>query len=279
MSQRIQGNDYLFDVAEVKSSAGAVSLILQSIMPSVAFASESSKVILKGGTHVPWSPPFHYLKDVFLPLLKKMGIEASAEIIQWGWYPRGQGSISFSIKPMKMIKSINLKERGDLKSLHLISAVSHLPLSIAERQRDRALEILKMKDLTVRTNLIEAPSIGPGTFLFILAQFDNCLAGFSSLGEKGKRAEVVADEACQEFLQYLNSNACLDKHLSDQIIPYLALAEGESTFTTVEITRHTLTNIWAIEKFLPVKFKIVGKEGKAGKISVKGIGYINPNVK
>jgi len=50
-------------------------------------------------------------------------------------------------------------------------------------------------------------------------------------------------------------------------LPYMALAGG-GKIATPEITDHILTNISVIEKFLPVKFKIDGENGKPGIISV-----------
>ncbi len=52
----------------------------------------------------------------------------------------------------------------------------------------------------------------------------------------------------------------MDIYLADQLIPYMALA-GDSSYTVRELSPHTITNIWAAEQFLDVKFKIEEKEG------------------
>ena len=67
--RRPQGGHYLFDVASMTGSAGAVTLVAQALLPSLRQAEAPATVILKGGTHVPWSPPAHYLSHVFLPAL------------------------------------------------------------------------------------------------------------------------------------------------------------------------------------------------------------------
>jgi RNA 3'-terminal phosphate cyclase len=56
-------------------------------------------------------------------------------------------------------------------------------------------------------------------------------------------------------MKQIKSNACLDEHVADQILIYMALA-GNSKVSVAEITNHCRTNMWVIEKFLPVKFEI-----------------------
>ena len=87
---------YEFDVAEARQggSAGAATLVLQTILLPLALAKATSKVTVKGGTHVSWSPSFHYLRDVYLPMIACLGVPAQAELLTWGWYPAGGGEIT-----------------------------------------------------------------------------------------------------------------------------------------------------------------------------------------
>ena len=106
----------------------------------------------------------------------------------------------------------------------------------------------------------------PGTLVFLLAQGKDSLAGFSSLGARGKRAELVADETADEFFHFLESRSAVDHHLADQLLIYLASVPGEHYFTASKITQHLLTNVWVVEKFLPVKFEIKGELGESGTV-------------
>ena len=90
------------------------------------------------------------------------------------------------------------------------------------------------------------------------------------MGKKGKRAEEIANEACDECIKFLHSRGVIDMHLADQLVLYMALARGHSTLITERITEHLLTNIWVIEQFLPVTFDI---EKETGKIEVDGVGF------
>ena len=268
--KEIQGGFYSFDVSEKKGSAGSVTLVLQTILLPLSLAIRGSTIGIIGGTHVPWSPPFQYLDNIFLPAVKRIGPDIRLSIERWGYYPKGGGKVEAEALPARSFSSIDLKERGGLKRIWGVSATSNLPRSIAERQRDQAVTILKGMGFTPQIDIVEAPSIGQGTFLIIVAEFENSIAGFSALGQRGKRAEVVGEEAAIAFIDFYQSGAALDPYLADQILPYLAIAKGESVITTSRISRHLLTNIWVIEQFIPVRFIVEGKEGEKGKITVSG---------
>ena len=265
-----QAGEYFLDVAEARKggSAGSITLVFQTLFLPLAFASGSSRLTLRGGTHVAWSPPFHHLKHVYLPTVRRMGFEAEVEIKRWGWYPRGGGEMRATVKGMagKRPRGLELMERGELVRLWGLSATSNLPSHIGRRQRRRAEELLRQRGFTPHIEVVNAPSVGPGTCLFLLAQFENVVAGFISLGERGKRAEQVAEEACREFFDYYDSGACVDKHLADQLVLPMALASAPSRFTTCQITRHLLTNVWVVEQFLEVRFEVEGGEGEPGTV-------------
>ncbi|HUV59498.1 MAG TPA: RNA 3'-terminal phosphate cyclase [Desulfatiglandales bacterium] len=274
----IDSHELIFEPGEIHEgnysfhigTAGSTGLVLQAMIPVLLLGKISSQIQITGGTHVPWSPSFHYLKTVFLPALKTMGANVTVEIDKWGWYPKGGGTIRAVIKNTKDLKPIHLFNRGKLLHLHILSAVSNLPLSIAERQRDQSVKRLEHLRLNPTTSIENAPSYGQGTVLFLHAQFEGGGGGFTSLGKKGKRAEEIANEACDECIKFLNSRGVIDIHLADQLVLYMALARGRSTLITERITEHLLTNIWVIKQFLPSTFDI---EKETGKIEVDGKGY------
>jgi len=263
--KEIMGGNYCFDIG----TAGSTGLVIQTVIPVLLLGKIPSQIQITGGTHVPWSPSFHYLNAVFLPALKKMGGEVSLEIDKWGWYPKGGGRVRALVKNTQGLKAIHLSNRGKLLNLHILSAVSNLPLTIAERQRDQALKRIEYLGLRPNISIENAPSPGQGTVLFLAAQFEGSTGGFTSLGERGKRAEKVADDACNEFIKFLDSKGVIDIHLADQLVLYMALARGRSTLITERITEHLLTNMWVIEQFFPLKLDV---EKETGKIGVDGTG-------
>jgi RNA 3'-phosphate cyclase len=258
--------DYHFPIG----TAGSVTLLLQALLLPLCLSQKSFRLILEGGTHVQWSPPYHYLSEVLFPILRFMGISVRGRIDQWGWYPKGGGVIQVEVQPSPSLGPISLLERGSLRKIRGFSAASLLPKHVAERQREEALRRIEkeMKMAAEITILPDPPSRGPGSFLFLVAETEGALAGFSSLGRRGKRAEEVAGEAVTCLDDYLEAEGCIDPHLADQLIPFMAVAKGNSSFTTTRMTEHLLTNLWVIQHFKNVKISMTGEKGKAGKVEL-----------
>jgi RNA 3'-terminal phosphate cyclase (ATP) len=252
-------------------TAGSVTLLLQALLLPLCLSPRGSRLVLEGGTHVPWSPPFHYLSDVLLPTVHSMGISVDGKIDRWGWYPKGGGIIQVEIRPSLSLNPISLLERGSLRRIRGLSAASLLRKDVKERQRDEALRRIdkEMKMGAEIRILPDIPSRGPGSLLFLIAESDGAVAGFSSLGEKGKRAEEVAREAVDALKDYLEAGSCIDPHLADQLIPIMALAKGNSSFTTTQITEHLLTNLWVVQHFRKnMKISLTGEKGRGRKVEL-----------
>jgi len=254
---------YNFDIG----TAGSTSLVLQSILLPLSMADEASEIKIKGGTHVPWSPPFHYLKYVFAPMLNSIGIKIELKLYQWGWYPEGGGEIVIRVFPAKELKAQSWNEPPNFSCLKAISASSHLPEHVRKRQIERLIFRLKEIGLEIKSKEeIEASGKGKGSFLFLWID-EKIKAGFSALGAKGKPAEEVAEEVFKYFFTYYRANVCLEEHLADQIIPYLCLASGQSCFKTI-ISSHLITNIWVINQFLKRKIEYTKSIGEINEIKI-----------
>lgn len=258
--------DYHFPIG----TAGSVTLLLQALLLPLCLSQKGFRLILEGGTHVPWSPSYQYLSEVLLPILRFMGVSVGGRIDQWGWYPRGGGIIQVEVQPSPSLGPISLLERGSLRKIRGFSAASLLPKHVAERQREEALRRIEkeMKMGAEITILPDPPSRGPGSFLFLVTESEGALAGFSSLGRRGKRAEEVAGEAVNSLKDYLGAEGCVDPHLADQLIPFMAVAKGNSSFTTTRVTEHLLTNLWVIQHFKNVRISMTGEKGKEGKVEL-----------
>ena len=253
----LHGAEYSFDVGAVKGSAGSVSLLLQALLLPLSLAAEPSRLTLRGGTHVPWSPPVHYLTAVFLPALRHMGLQAEVTLSRWGWYPRGGGEIEAHIRPTRNWNGLHWEPRPTSPVVTGVSAVSHLPCSIAERQRTQALQRLQGRGLQADITRVEdTHALGPGTFLFLSTVGERAAAGFSALGRRGVRAEAVADEAVDSLFAYLDSGATVDDHLADQLMPFLAFSQAPSTLTCPNRSNHLETVAWVVEQFLPSRVEL-----------------------
>jgi RNA 3'-terminal phosphate cyclase (ATP) len=267
---------YVFDVAQAaqSGSAGAVSLILQTLLLPLALAEGTSHVTLKGGTHVPWSPPFEYLAHVYLPTAARMGLKAKCRLEGWGFYPVGGGQVAAEIEGSSSaaLTPLALVERGRLKRIWGLATACNLPAHIAQRMADRARNMLGQAGLPAQITPRRESGVGPGAALCLVAEYEGGLAGFSALGAKGKPSEQVADEACQELKAFHASNAPVDAHLADQLLLPMALAAGRSEFRTQRVTRHLLTNAAIIRQFIPARIEVGGQEGEPGEVVVEGVG-------
>lgn len=252
-------------------TAGATSLVLQTIHLPLALAHERSVVTIAGGTHVPWSPAYHYLSELWLGMLELMGLCTRLTLEQAGFYPKGGGTIRAEILSQagKPIRSITQTYRGALVEVTGISAVANLPDSVGERQRRRAAGRLDGLHIPHAIDLVRLPAMGKGTVLCLVAQFAQARSCHVALGAPGKPAERVADEALDDLLAHLHSNACLDRHLADQVLLPLAFAEGPSVFTTERITDHLTTNAEVIRQFLPARIDIRTQPDGTGRVAVE----------
>lgn len=263
----VKSGSYTFDVSQIKASAGSITLILQTVLLPLTL-SGGGRVTLKGGTHVPWSPPVNYIDEVYLPTLARMGLISYFHVEKAGYYPVGGGLAHIDIRRTDRLSPLDLTERGAVESVTVYSAVSNLPREIAERQLQQGSSRLRGMGIEPIEIVEDYPSVGKGTVFFLLAKTAAARAGFTGLGARGKRAEMVADEAINQFSAWLASGAALDKHLADQMILPMVLAEGISSFTTEEVTRHLITNIWVVRQFLPVNIELDGEEGKPGRVQI-----------
>jgi RNA 3'-phosphate cyclase len=260
----IKSGNYRFDIR----TAGAVTLVLQTIALPLAFGSNPSSVILTGGTHVPWSPCYHYLERQWLPGLEQMGFRARLALAQAGFYPLGMGRIDARIKPVKYLEPFDLMQRGKLVQIRGISGAANLDIDIARRQKLQALRRLEPLCPDTKIESVQMSSPAKGTFILLTAAFEHSRASFSALGAPGKRAELVADEAVKELLAFLATDGSLDPYMADQILLPAAFARGVSDFTTSKISRHLLTNAAVLRLFLPVNIEILGEVGKPGSVRI-----------
>lgn len=239
-------------------TAGSITLFSQTILPCLFFASQPFEILFNGGaTDTFFSPTVDYFRYVFLKILEKLGGGVEVNVVKKGYYPEGGAEVEVIISPSKL-RNLDLIKRGELKKITIISGASEFlkEKMVAERQIAGTREIFKQLKLPVEERAEYYQAQCPGSQITIVAEFENTVIGTDNLGRLGKRAEDVGKEAAIELLKEERSGACLDKHMADQILIYMALAEGKSEVTVSEITNHLKTNVWVIENFLKGKFEI-----------------------
>jgi RNA 3'-phosphate cyclase len=250
-------------------TAGSVTLVLQTLLPACLFAGQPVELVISGGTDVRWSPPIDYMRQVFLPVAQKMGVKAEIVLQRRGYYPKGGGRVRVAVAPVKSLRALRVLERGEIKEIKGIAHSYNLPCHIVEREAAAARNKLNYPcDIELECDR----GFSTGTGIVLWAVCKNSILGSSALGEIGKKAEKVGEEAAAQLIAELQSNAPLDSHLSDQVIPYLALAEGKSLVRVAKLTNHLITNIGVVEEILNPGFEVKEKDRI---ISVRGTGLRN----
>jgi RNA 3'-terminal phosphate cyclase len=107
--------------------------------------------------------------------------------------------------------------------------------------------------------------------LNVMAESEKMIGDFSSLGERGKRAEEAASEAVDSWVGYIRSGASVDLHLADHLLVFMAPAKRESSFTTERITRHLITNLWVIRQFERLRVSLSGELGNKGRVDLSPV--------
>ncbi|MBI2507758.1 RNA 3'-phosphate cyclase [Candidatus Woesearchaeota archaeon] len=236
------------------STAGSTALVLQSLL--IACTHHNLNIHIKGGgTFNLKAPSLIYIKKVLLPLLEKMDYHVSIEVVKNGFFPKGGAEIKVRTRKTNL-RPLQTTECGELKSISCFSFASDFlkKRQVAERQSQTAQKSLENFNLKTCNRYV--PSICPGSGMLLTAEFDDTILGFDALGEIGKTAEQVGHEAALGLLKQINSGACMDEFMTDQILPYLALAKGTSAIKIPELTKHAETNIWLIKQFLNADFSL-----------------------
>lgn len=251
-------------------TAGSTSLVLQTVFLPLSTAGSPSEIEISGGTHVPWSPCFHYLEGNWLLAMRSLGFRADLVLKLAGFYPQGGGRIrARALSLQRQIAPLKRLQRGELLWIRGLSTVSNLPESIARRQRDRAWKRLDDLGCQMEIEVQTMPSPGKGTFLLLQAEFESGQACYFGLGARGKSAERVADEAVDALRMFLRGEGVVDEYLADQLLLPLAFADGDSKFRTSTVTHHLLTNAEVIRAFGAAQIDIRGELDHPGIVEIR----------
>jgi RNA 3'-terminal phosphate cyclase (ATP) len=234
-------------------SAGSCTLVFQTILPALLIAGEPSEIILEGGTHNPFAPPFDFLERAFLPVINRMGPRVNAVLEKPGFYPAGGGRFRVSINPAEL-NSFDLLERGNIINKTARASVANLPVNIANRELDVIGEKLELDRELLKAVEVEN-SQGPGNILIVEIESENITEVFTGFGEKGVSAEKVAKRAVKSVQEYLAVNVPVGRYLADQLLLPMVLAGG-CKFRTLSPTKHTTTNAEVIKKFIDVEIAV-----------------------
>jgi RNA 3'-phosphate cyclase len=251
--EEIKGGEFKFNIG----TAGSITLVLQACCLPALFAKERICLWIKGGTDVPYSPPWDYFAHTFLSLLSKMEVKMVANILRRGYFPKGGGEVRIEIVPIKTLKPLWIEEAGEFEYGGIVNISNSLPLQIAERIKKAASKnIFEREKKTPKIEIESGRAFSPGCGIVLWAESKNTCLGSSTLGKKGLAAERVGSLASEELLREIEAKATLDMHAFDQLLPYMTFAtkEGPSKVLIRGHSLHAKTTQWLIKKFTKVDF-------------------------
>jgi len=240
--------------------------VFQALFPALLSASGPSRLTIEGGTHNPSAPPFEFVAQTFLPVLRRIGASIDVRLERHGFYPAGGGRITFVVDPCRALGPLTMIERGSTR-VRACALVSNLPESIGGREMHVVHERLGVDRSLCRVEAI-GTSVGPGNVVMIALETEQVTEIVTGFGVKGVTAEQVASDACDEAERFLQSDAPIGIHLADQLLVPMALGGG-GAFRTLSPTPHTRTNAGVIQRFLDVSIAMDAESHDAYRITVR----------
>jgi RNA 3'-terminal phosphate cyclase (ATP) len=259
---------YTWDIG----SAGSTVLLAEALLPLLAFHRHEATVQLRGGVFQDFAPSFYHLKYSLLPLLRRMGLPADARLLRPGYVPVGEGVIELDIGRLDApLKPLVMEDRTDVQRIWGIALASHLrERKVTQRMAGAAKDFLYQHGMTAQIDEVdEETAAQPGAAFAIFAETASgtCL-GSDRAGAPRRMAEAVGKHAARVLLEDLATGARVDRFTADQLIPFAALAEGESCWGIPRITDHVEAAAWLARELLGAEV-IVSDEG----VTVRGVAF------
>jgi len=237
-------------------TAGSITLVLQACLLPLVVNGGRSRLTIRGGTDVRWSPPADHMRYVLLPLLERMGISYKMEVLSRGFFPEGGGEVVLEISSPDRLEPLELDKRGELDSMTGSCFSQNLPDHVTKRMVSSARKkLVGFGEPRIDMKRSEGPSTGVGICLF--ARYGNTVLGANGLGERGVPSEKVGGEAAEALIEEMNCEGTLDVHTADQLLPYMALAGGSSIFKVRKMSGHLRTQMDLVPLFLDTEFQVM----------------------
>jgi RNA 3'-terminal phosphate cyclase (ATP) len=265
--KKLDGGKYHWDIG----TAGSAVMLAFTLIPLGLFAQRAFRFSLTGGLFQDFAPSFFYMKNVLLPLIRRMGAQVSVEMLQPGYVPKGGGTMLLNIDPIEeALKPLRMPEQGEVEEFRALALASHLEKErVGQRMADQCRKILEEKGYHSQIEVCQdRKAVQKGASLLLWTQSSSgCILGSEQSGKPGRRSETIAGTVTGSLLKDLKSGATVDCHLADQLILPAALAGGTTTYRIPRRTGHVEANLWLVEKILGAKTHLRGNE-----LLVEGIG-------
>jgi len=260
-------------------TAGSVCLLAQIALPCVLFNPHPVKLRLLGGTNADFAPQVEYFEHVTKPNFSRFGINIKTWDTRRGYFPKGGGLFSLEANIVSGLQPLQLTDPGQVtEAMVYAHTAGSVPASVAEKMAEAAEKAIraKLSDVEVRTQVVHLSrdrALGNGSaVLVVLRTTTGCVHGGDGVGSPKRDPAALGQQAAQMALESAGV-ACVDSHMQDQIIVFMALAEGQSKVLTGPLTLHTKTAIHFAEIMTGAKFDVEEVPQDKFLVTCKGIGH------
>ncbi|MBK9517163.1 MAG: RNA 3'-phosphate cyclase [Anaeromyxobacter sp.] len=263
---------------------GSATLLLQALCWPLALAGGASTLTLRGGTHQPLAPSFHFLALAWAAAAARLGFAVELTLQTAAFHADGGGELAARIAPARALPALDLGHRGLLREVEVVSMTGGRSAGAADRQATRAARALRALGLPAEVERLPLPVQGSqGGHVLVLASFERLRTGHGAVAPPDRPPEEAADLAVAAFRDHLTAGGALDPLLADQLLVPAALrAAGlvpapagpppSTRFTVSQLTPHLLAAAAVLQRFLDVEVALVGRPGEPGEVRVQPPG-------
>lgn len=294
-------------------TGGSVSLMIQGSLPSMVFSGGASILQLSGGTHAGFSPPVDFMQVPLKQLLARFGVETTLEIKKRGFNMGEVGQVEFSATAVASrgpLRSIDVGHPSDkISKLYArvtvfgsssdLEVVGQQYVTALKRTLTSSLGASLSKDTTqefeILTEAAKAksnsnrhrgrgskgkPAAGakaekPNVSIMVVAE--TATGGLLSVDRSGRDTpDYMALTVSKVLSQYIADGVCMDEHLADNAVVFMALAAGVSRLRVpakaARTSQHLETALAVAEKIAGVQVRLDEQETSAV-VEVHGIGF------
>jgi RNA 3'-terminal phosphate cyclase (ATP) len=243
-----RGGRYRWEIG----TAGSTTMLAMTVLPLAAWADAPVVVEAVGGVYQDFAPSPHHLAHVLAPLLATMGARFELEVVRPGYVPRGAGEVQLRVEPVAAaLRPIVLEERGEVASVEGIAVSRRLEAArVSDRMADACAELLGDAGLgcAIERRYDETSAQAGAGMAVWATTATGCRLGADGAGAPGRRSEWIGRQVAEDLIADLASGATTDRHATDMLVLWAALAGGESRWLAPRATEHLTTNLWLVSE-------------------------------
>lgn len=252
-------------------TAGSATLVLEALLLACVNCPGRFVFEITGGSDVLWSPGWDYFCNVFVVVLRRMGMQIKCELLRRGYYPKGGGKMRLTCVVPDRLTFLSLKQKQNYDSfegiVHGWGVDSHIFKRISHSISKDAFKNNLKSNVAIQVS--ESDSVGVGVSLWSHGSSGG-VVGSSLVGRRGLPAETVAKTVFDDIYLEMKGGFGVDYRCFDQILPFLAVASGNSELVVRKLSNHAKSALWLIERFVGHCCVLDEKKDNSVSIKIKG---------